>query len=271
MPAADRPIYFLSDAHIGSRAMPDPEDHLRRLLALLDRMAEDAGAVYMLGDIFDFWYEYYWRDPSKEALFGPLLDRMRAMTDRGIEIHYFVGNHDLWTFGWLARRTGVHVHHAPEEHILHGRRCFLAHGDGLMPTDWQTLYPPHIVKKLRHFMALRRIFHRRLWQALFRIVPPRRGNDFGYNWAAASRRRELAKPCPYKGEHAEELVLFAKEQERLGHHRDYYLFGHRHIELDLQITRDSRVLILGDCFRQWTYAVLTPAGQIALYNVDETN
>ncbi len=258
-------IYFLSDAHLGSRALPDAADNQRKVVDLLRRMERDAEAVYMLGDMFDFWYEYLWHDPTK-AEYTPFLDQLQSMTRKGIRIHYFVGNHDLWTFGWLARRTGVVIHRNPETVTCYGKTIFLGHGDGVMPSDWQTLYPPFILKKIKRFMFLRRVFHSRPLQHLFRLVPPKWGNAFGYNWAADSRRKELAKPCPYKGEQQEELVLFAKEQERIGNHHDYYVFGHRHIELDLQITRNSRVLILGDCFQQWTYAALSPQGEWAMYN-----
>ena len=259
--------YFLSDARLGSRALDNADDNQRKLVDLLRRMETDAEAVYMLGDMFDFWYEYLWRDPSK-AEYTPFLDQLRAMTSKGIAIHYFVGNHDLWTFGWLARRTGVVVHYAPEDITCNGKSLFIGHGDGVMPSNWQTLYPPFILKKIRRFIFLRRVFHSRPLQYLFCCVPPAWGNAFGHNWAANSRRKELAKPCPYKGEQHEEQVLFAKEQEQLGNHRDYYIFGHRHIELDLQITRNSRVLILGDCFQQWTYAALSPDGMLTLCNIE---
>ena len=81
--------------------------------------------------------------------------------------------------------------------------------------------------------------------------------------------KELANPCPFKGEHKEELVLFAKEQEKIGNHRDYYIFGHRHIELDLQITPDSRMMILGDCFQQFTYAKLDKHGNLSMHSYEQ--
>lgn len=246
-------VYFLSDAHLGSRAIADGAAHQQRLVEMLTEMGKDASAIYLPGDIFDYWCEYFWRDPSKEQ-YAPVLDCLRGLTARGIAVHFFIGNHDLWTFGGLAKRTGMTVLRTPLDTEIEGKRVYICHGDGVVPSNYAELYPPFVLKKLRRFMWLRRVFHSRFWQFWLRLMPPRWGNELGYEWARRSRLKELARPCPYKGEDKEELVLFAKEQEALGNHRDFYIFGHRHIELDLQIARDSRVVILGDCFQQWTYA-----------------
>ena len=254
-------IYFLSDAHIGSRAMNDPE-HQLRFVRLLEQLAADATAIYLLGDIFDYWCEYYWHDRSKQE-YKPILACLRSLTDRGIDIHFFIGNHDIWTFGRLARLTGMTIHRKPEVLTINGKRCMLAHGDGLVPTNYLKQFPKDIQKKIRKFMRLRALFHNPVAQALFRLVPPALGNSLGYNWAKHSREKELAKPCGYKGENREELVLYAKEREQ-SEHLDYYIFGHRHIELDLELATGARVLILGDCFRQWTYAAMNEQGQLQL-------
>ncbi len=261
-------VYFLSDAHIGSRAMADRAAHQQRVVLLIERIAQDATAIYLLGDMFDYWYEYAWRDSAKTE-YEPFIQTIRKITERGIPVYYFLGNHDLWTFGGLRKKTGVTIVKEPCEMMINGKNVYLGHGDGVMPSDWEKYYPAEIQKKIRNFIALRRLFHNRVIQQLFRLVPPAWGNRFGYGWAAKSRLKELAKPCPYKGEEHEELVLYAKEQERMGKHHDYYIFGHRHIELDLQITRDSRVLILGDCFQQWTYAQMDEEGRVSLHTDEE--
>lgn len=282
--------YFISDAHLGSRAMTAPEEHQRKLVELLRSMEADATAVYLMGDIFDFWYEYLWERypsdlasdsviPRSKRPFAPVLRQLRHMTDRGIEVHFFIGNHDIWTFGGLARMTGVTVHRRGEEITLNGKRCYLAHGDGLVPSGYIDALPKAIKRKIRRFIFLRSVFHHPAAQALFRLVPPVWGDAFGYEWAKRSRLKELANPFPYKGENREELVLWAKEQEGLcapstehqapsTEHRaprtDYYIFGHRHIELDLQLASKSRVVILGDFFRQFTYASLDADGGLML-------
>jgi UDP-2,3-diacylglucosamine hydrolase len=256
-------LYFLSDAHLGSRAIENPEAHQQTLIAMLQHMAQDATAIYLLGDIFDFWCEYFWCDRSKEQ-YRPILETIKSMTDKGIQIHFFIGNHDIWTFGWLAKQTGIILHRKPESIIINDRKLFLAHGDGIVPTNYIEQLPKSIQKKIRSFIFLRKIFHNPFLQILFRMLPPAWGNAFGYNWAKNSRLKELAKPCTYKGEDKEELVLFAKEQEQLGNHHDYYIFGHRHIELDLMISRNSRIIILGDCWQQFTYAQMDEQGNIIL-------
>ena len=263
-------VYFLSDAHLGSRAVEDFAGHQQRLVDLLRTMSADATAIYLLGDMFDFWYEYAWRDASKEQ-YRPFLDTLRRLTDSGVKVHYFIGNHDIWTFGWLARETGVTVHRGPLTQTVCGKVVYMAHGDGIVPAHYLQTFPKPIRKKIRRFMRLRALFHHPIPQALFRLVPPAWGNSFGYEWARKSRLKELAHPCPYKGENAEELVLYAKEQEQQGNHHDYYIFGHRHIELDLQIARDSRVVILGDCWRLWTYARMDEKGNIILCTQEQNN
>ncbi len=244
-------IYFLSDAHLGSRVIADRSEHQAKIVALLNQMSNDATAVYLLGDMFDFWFEYFWGHDNE---FEPFFDALRNLTDKGIQVHYFIGNHDIWTFGYIAKRTGAIVHRKPDTHILNGKRCFLAHGDGLGFTH-------------RGFRFLRSIFHNPLLQFLFRLLPPALGNAFGYNWAKHSREKEVYRPVGYKGEKNEELIQFAKEQEQT-EHCDYYIFGHRHIELDLELSTRARILILGDMFKLWTYAQMDEQGNMSLQNVE---
>lgn len=256
-------IYFLSDAHLGSRAINNPKAHQQTLIAMLQHMATDATAIYLLGDIFDFWCEYFWTDRSKVE-YQPFLDTLKSLTDKGIEIHFLIGNHDIWTFGWLAQQTGVIVHRQPLSITINGKTLFLAHGDGLVPDNYIAQLPKKVQKKVRSFIFLRSVFHNPILQFFFRLLPPVWGNAFGYEWAKKSRLKELARPCPYKGEEKEELVLFAKEQEQKGSHHDYYIFGHRHIELDLMLSRNSRIMILGDCWQQFTYAQMDTNGNAIL-------
>lgn len=259
-------VYFLSDAHLGSRAIDNPQAHQQTLVDMLENMAKDASAIYLLGDIFDFWCEYFWHDKSKEQ-YRPILDTLKHITSKGIEIHFYIGNHDIWTFGWLAKQIGAIVHRKPESIIIHGKKLFLGHGDGLVPSNYIHQLPKYAQKKIQRFIFLRKVFHNTLLQALFRMLPPAWGNAFGYEWAKNSRLKEKAHPCPYKGEEKEELVLFAKEQEQKGNHHDYYIFGHRHIELDLMLSKDSRIMILGDCWQQFTYAQMED-GELGMMNYE---
>ena len=244
-------VYFLSDIHLGSKALPDYRTHQDKIVALLETLSQDATAIYLMGDIFDFWFEYFWPTRSKQHRFGPFLNELRSLTDRGIEVHFFTGNHDIWTFGYLAKRTGVIVHRKPSTiHHLQST-LFLAHGDEYC---WEN-----------HYQWLRRFFHCRVAQFFFRLVPPFIGDAIGFSWAAKSRRREMVEPTEYKGETNESLVQFAKEYSKT-HEVNYFIFGHRHIELDLQISSHTRVVIIGDLFRQGTYAALDENGQLTLLN-----
>lgn len=257
-------VYFLSDSHIGSRAMGDSVQHQEKVAGLFRLMQKDATEIYLLGDIFDFWCEYVWEKPQGYDI---ILDTLLDLTRSGIQVHYFIGNHDIWTFGWLEKRTGVKVYRDKQEMTINGKTCLLAHGDGLVPSDMMQRYPEHIRRKIRRFQFLRRCFHNPFLQTILRLMPPAWGNHLGYEWARKSRLKELAHPCPYKGEQNEELVGYAKEQETIQHH-DYYIFGHRHIELDLQLSTGSRVIILGDMFKQWTYAQMDEKGIITLMNYE---
>ena len=270
-------IYFLSDAHLGSLAIENNWLHQKKVIAMLEQMSKDAASIYMLGDMFDFWMEYFKSDKSKFQ-YHPFFKQIRKMTRMGIHVHFFLGNHDMWTFGGIEKLCGAEVHYSPCTIIRYGKAIYLAHGDGILPSDWDrdpyegetsTLRTKQNRKRIQRFLQLRKIFHSPTLQFCFRCLPPSWGNKFGYNWAKRSRLKEIAHPCPYKGEENEELVLYAKEQEYHGNHRDYYIFGHRHIELDLQITADSRVIMLGDCFQQWTYAKLDHHGNITLHNYEE--
>ena len=260
-------IYFLSDAHLGSLAIEKGWAHQKKLIDLLEEMSKDAVSIYMLGDMFDFWMEYYIHDKSKHQ-YHPFCREIRRLIKKGIHVHFFTGNHDLWTFGGLAELTKAEIHYEPCTLLRYGQAIYLAHGDGLLPSNWEKLYPKDVKKQIKRFMKLREIFRSPFLQFCFRTLPPAWGNKLGYEWAKRSRLKELGNPCPYKGENKEELVLFAKEQEKQNNHRDYYIFGHRHIELDLQIPSGSRVIILGDCFKQWTYAKLDHHGNLTLHNFD---
>ncbi len=259
-------IYFLSDTHIGSRALSDYHAHEQKVCRYLLSLAQDATEIYLLGDIFDFYYEFLWHKPEEYRL---TLNTLRQLTDSGIRVHYFTGNHDIWTFGWLERETGVILHRHPELMVIHNRRCLLAHGDGLIPSYLMKVYPKKVQKRIRQFIFLRRVFHNPVLQRLFALLPPAWGNKIGYGWAKKSREKELRHPFGYKGEDKEELVLYAKEKE-LTEHIDYYIFGHRHIELDLELSTKARVIILGDMFRQFTYARMDDTGNLSLMNFEET-
>lgn len=234
-------VYFLSDAHLGSRAMKHVRTHERRLVRFLDSIKEKASAVYLLGDMFDFWYEYKFVVPKGYTRF---LGKISELTDLGIEVHFFTGNHDIWCGDYLEKECGMILHREPQTIEIGDKLFMLGHGDGLGDED-------------RKFRFIRSVFHNKMCQRLFSCVHPRWAIDFGLAWAQHSRLKhgmEGGDP-PYKGEEKEVLVQYAKRYLAGHSNVNYFIFGHRHIELDLMLSRESRVLILGDWITQFTYAV----------------
>lgn len=234
------PIYFLSDAHLGSLAIEHGRMHERRLVNFLDSIKHKARAVYLLGDMFDFWYEY--RNVVPKG-YTRLLGKISELTDLGIEVHYFYGNHDLWQHDYFEKECGMIIHRHNEVVELNGQTFYLAHGDGLGSRD-------------RRFKLLRSIFHSKTCQWLFSALHPRWGVSFGLEWAKRSRLKRIdGKEPPYQGEEKEDLVRFAKDYLITHPDINFFIFGHRHIELDLMISRTARVIILGDWINEFSYAV----------------
>ena len=233
-------IYFLSDAHLGSLAIEHSRTQERRLVNFLDQIKDKAAAIYLLGDMFDFWYEFKTVVPKGYTRF---LGKLSELTDMGVEIHFFTGNHDIWCDDYLEKECGLIIHKKPLTTELYGKEFYLAHGDGLGDPD-------------KKFQFLRSLFHNKILQALFSCIHPRWSIAFGLNWAKHSRlKRENGKEPDYMGEDKEYLVLYSKEYLKSHPDINYFIYGHRHIELDLQLSKTSRVLILGDWISLFTYAV----------------
>lgn len=245
--------YFISDAHLGSWALTHKRQQERRLVRFLDEIKDKADAVYMLGDMFDFWYEYKYVVPKGYTRF---LGKVSELTDSGVEVHYFTGNHDIWSYGYLERECGVKIHREPCTVEIDGRVLYLAHGDGLGDPDFS-------------FRFLRAIFHSKVCQFLFSLLPTRWSMRMGLAWAKHSmKEHRLDGVTPYAGEENEHLVKYARQY--LADHPEVscFIFGHRHIELDLAVSDDARLLILGDWIDKFTYAVSDSSG-IRLLNYVE--
>ncbi|MDR2087210.1 MAG: UDP-2,3-diacylglucosamine diphosphatase [Dysgonamonadaceae bacterium] len=234
-----RKIYFASDMHLGSDAFENPSDAEKRFVRWLDSIKGNASALYLLGDVFDFWFEYKRVIPRG---FTRFLGKIAEMSDAGIEIHFFTGNHDIWVRDYLSRETGMIVHREPFRTQINGKTFYLAHGDGLGDDS-------------RSFKLIRWIFHNRLCRILFAALHPYWGVGFGYAWSKHSRKKKMIDAAPYLGENKEHLVLYAKEYIRKYSGTDYLIFGHRHILLDLMLSPQSRMMIIGDWLQYFSYAV----------------
>jgi UDP-2,3-diacylglucosamine hydrolase len=232
-------VYFLSDAHLGSRAIPHGRTQERRLVNFLDSIKNKASAVYLLGDMFDFWYEFKMVVPKGYTRF---LGKISELTDLGVEVHFFIGNHDIWVGDYLSKECGMIIHREPYTCEIYGKIFFMAHGDGLGDTD-------------RKFKFLRAMFHSKFLQFMFSTIHPRWSVDLGLTWAKHSRlKRENGKEPPYMGEDKEYLVRYSKEYLKTHPNINYFIYGHRHIELNLMISHAAQILILGDWITQFTYA-----------------
>jgi UDP-2,3-diacylglucosamine hydrolase len=233
-------IYFLSDAHLGSRAIKSGRTQERRLVSFLDSIKHKASAVYLLGDMFDYWFEYRNVVPKGYTRF---LGKLSELTDMGVEIHFFTGNHDIWCTGYLTKECGVVMHYEPLTIEIHGKEFYLAHGDGLGDPN-------------KKFKALRALFHNHTLRCLFAAIHPRWSVEWGLNWAKHSRlKREDGKEPGYMGEDKENLVLFSKEYLKSHPNINYFIYGHRHIMLDLMLSKSTRMIISGDWISYFSYVV----------------
>ena len=231
-------IYFVSDAHLGSLLIKDRRAHEIQLVDWLDFVKKDATSIYLLGDIFDFWYEYRTVVPKGFVRF---LGKLAELTDAGIEIHFFTGNHDIWTFGYLENEIGLIIHREETTVKIGNKRFFLAHGDGLYAEN-------------KGFQIIRKIFHSPLAQKLFRYVPAQWGQEFGYWWSKKNRGKIIDIENKFLGEENENLVVFGKKYLE-NHDVDFLIFGHRHLALDLQLKDNKRIVILGDFVGIFSYGV----------------
>jgi len=225
-----RKTYFASDFHLGLAAGTDPHEREQRAIAWLDRVSADAESVWLLGDVFDFWWEYRKVIPKG---FTRFLGRLASLTDSGIGVHIFTGNHDMWMKGYLAEECGVTVHYEPYVTTIGGELFYMAHGEGLGSR--------RIGGRL-----LFGLFRSRIARVLFSALHPRWGVAIGHAWSKSSR---LAKhvSLPFMGEEKEDLVRHTRSVAAGGCRAKYYIYGHRHLPLTYD-EDGRRMIILGDWF-----------------------
>ena len=227
-------IYFASDVHLGLEKFGASLKREKHFVAWLESIRHKAQEIYLLGDIFDFWFEYKQVVPRGHTR---LLGKLAEIADSGVPIHFFTGNHDLWVFDYLAEELGVIVHTKPYETELYGKKFFLAHGDGLGPGD-------------AGYKRLKKIFTNKLAQWAFRWLHPDLGMAFGHAWSR--KRRYHEKQSVFLGEDQEWLVLFSRQKLQM-HSFDYFIFGHRHIPIQLKIADSAVYVNLGDWLSHFTY------------------
>jgi len=231
------PIYFASDFHLG---VPTREASLQRekaVVAWLEYVKQDAGEIFLLGDIFDFWFEYKRAVPRG---YTRLLGKISEITDSGIPVHVFTGNHDMWIFDYLSTECGVQVYREPIEREFDGKLFHIGHGDGLGPGDYG-------------YKFIKRVFANRLCQWLFARLHPNFGIGLATFFSRYSRSVTGDNDKKYLGDDKEWLVVYCKNAEQLKH-SDYYIFGHRHLPLDISIADNARYINLGEWMHYRTFA-----------------
>jgi UDP-2,3-diacylglucosamine hydrolase len=230
-------IYFASDAHFGLSGQQASLPREKLFARWLEEIRKDAGEIFLLGDMFDFWFEYKKVVPRG---YTRVLGKIAEITDSGIPVHFFTGNHDIWAFDYLPRETGMTIHRGAYTTTIYGKKFYMAHGDGLDEGE-------------RGYRIMKKIFTNSFLQWLFARLHPNFALWFGHKWSHRSRySKELI--TPFKGEEREEHMIFANrllEKE----HFDYFIFGHRHIPLDLPLKNNSRYINLGDWLWHFTYGV----------------
>lgn len=230
-------VYFASDFHLGAYPLESSKARERRIVSWLDSIKEDAKALFLMGDIFDFWFEYASVVPKGYVRF---LGKLAELADLGVSITIFKGNHDMWMFGYFKDELNAEI--ISDELILDmdGKRFFLHHGDGLGPGD-------------RKYKLLKKIFRSRICQWLFARLHPNLGIGIASRWSKQSRIANGGEET-FLGEDREWLIQYAIEMEKK-EHADYYIFGHRHFPYNYQLNPHSQVLNLGEWINYNTYAV----------------
>lgn len=232
-------IYFASDFHLGVPGFEASLAREKKILRWLNEISKDAEALYLVGDIFDFWFEYRYTVPKH---FVRLLGKLAEMSDQGIRIEYFTGNHDMWAFDYLSKELGVTMHRKPVLHALQGKKLFIGHGDGLGPGD-------------TGYKIIKKVFSNPVCQWLFARIHPNLGFAIANYWSGKSR---ISNPPVEKflGEDREWLMQYSKMKFRENPEIDYFIFGHRHLPLNKTIEGNCRYINLGDWFYWYSYAVL---------------
>ncbi len=232
-------IYFASDFHLGA---PDYEASLvreKKICRWLNQIQTDAQVLFLMGDLFDFWFEYKELMPKG---FSRFFGALASLADSGVEIVVFRGNHDMWMLDFLKNECNASIISDELRIKINAKTFYLAHGDGLGPGD-------------KGYKFLKKIFRSKLSVFLFRyIVPANLGIKMGKTWASHSwqKHQKLDDVYVFESKEKEFLYQFCLDQEKHDH-ADFYIFGHRHYALDLEININSRYINLGDWIRFFTY------------------
>lgn len=230
-------VYFASDFHLGAYPRESSKERERRIVQWLDAIKNDAKALYLMGDIFDFWFEYATVIPRGYTRF---LGKLAELADLGISITMFKGNHDMWMFGYFKEELNATIIDNELVIDMDGKKFYLHHGDGLGDGD-------------RKYKFLKKIFRSRMCQWLFARLHPNLGIGIATRWSKHSRIASNNEET-FLGNDREWLIQYATSIEKMAHH-DYYIFGHRHLPYEVTLAANSKVFNLGEWINYNTYGV----------------
>jgi UDP-2,3-diacylglucosamine hydrolase len=233
----DKKIYFLSDFHLGA---PDAASSLARekkIISFLTEIEDKAAAIFIVGDIFDFWYEYKKVVPRG---YVRLLGKLAALTDKGLPVYFFVGNHDMWMKDYFQTELKIPIFFEPKTFEWNQKKFYIGHGDGLGPGD-------------QGYKFIKKIFRNKLCQWMFGQLHPSWGIGLANYFSRKSREKTGTSDEHFLGENEEWLIIYCKEVLQKEHF-DYFIFGHRHYPIDFTLNEKSHYINLGDWIRNFTYA-----------------
>ena len=231
-------IYFASDFHLGIDVKYSSKEREKQIVEWLDLVKQDAEEIYLVGDLFDFWFEYKRVVPKG---YVRLLGKLAELSDQGIKLYFFTGNHDMWMFTYLEEEMNIPIYRNPIRKEIKGKQFYIGHGDGLGPGD-------------RSYKFLKRVFNNGLCQWLFARLHPNFGIALANYFSGTSRKKNTSDES-YLGPQKEWLVLFCEEEVQQ-QYADYFIFGHRHLPIDHALKNGkSRYLNIGDWMNHNSYAV----------------
>lgn len=231
-------IYFLSDFHLGAPNYEASLEREKKIICFFNHIKAEAKEIFIVGDMFDFWYEYRRVVPKG---YVRLLGKLAELTDDGIAIHFFVGNHDMWMKDYIQKELNIPVYFEPKEFILHNKKFLIGHGDGLGPGD-------------HGYKLIKKVFRNPICQWLFGILPPAIGIGLANYFSRKSREAIADTEQKFLGEENEWLITYSKKILEKKHY-DFFIFGHRHLPINFSLPDNSRYINLGDWIRHFTYAV----------------
>ena len=231
-------VYFASDNHLGAPNRDMSIVREKKFVAWLDEVKQDAAAIFLLGDLFDFWFEYKKVIPKG---FVRVLGKLAEISDSGIPVYYFVGNHDLWMNGYFEQELNIPVYHSPKTFTMNTKSFLIGHGDGLGPGD-------------TGYKRMKKVFTNSLCKWLFKWLHPDLGVRLAQYLSVKNKLISGEEDIKFLGEDNEWLVQYCKRKEKEKHH-DFYVFGHRHLPMEIQISKNSTYLNTGDWIKYYTYGV----------------